>query len=295
LSGAANRGVLCIVATPIGNLEDITLRAIRVLSEADAILAEDTRHTRGLCAHHGIKTRLIALHAHTPAPRIEELAAEIAAGARYALVTDAGTPLVSDPGAELVDLCAQRGVKIEPIPGPSAAIAAISACGLRISSFRFVGFLPRSGARRRDAIAQIARASEATVLFEAPQRTAATLRDIAGTIGDARRAALCRELTKLHEEIVRGTPAELADHAAQNPPRGEVTLVIEGAQGEGEAREVADPAELARELVAAGVRTKDAARLLAERLSIPTRDAYAAILAVSGDDEAGDDEADDEI
>jgi 16S rRNA (cytidine1402-2'-O)-methyltransferase len=272
------RGLLSIVATPIGNLEDVTLRALRTLREASVILAEDTRRTRTLCAHHGIATPLRAFHAHTSSERVEAIVRELADGAHFALVSDAGTPVVSDPGAELVRAAAEAGVRIEPIPGPSAALAALSASGLRASSFRFVGFLPRSGSRRRAAIEGIVRSREATILFEAPGRVPATLAELAEHgLGD-RPAALCRELTKLHEEIARAAIADLAVRFAE-PPRGEVTLVIEGgAEDEAPAE---DPSEVAQALLAGGMRTKDAARELSARTRLPMREAYALVLSLS--------------
>lgn len=274
------RGRLSIVATPIGNLEDVTLRALRVLRECDAILAEDTRRTRVLCTHHGIATPLRSFHAHSSEGTVAALVSELAAGAHFALVSDAGTPLVSDPGAQLVSAAAEAGVQVEPIPGPSAALAAISAAGLHVSAFRFVGFLPRSGGRRTRALEQTARAREATILFEAANRLPETLRDLAAVAGEGRRAAVCRELTKLHEELARGTLGELMAKFAE-APRGEVTLVLEGAPDDALESEGADPETLAKALLARGMRTKDAARELAEVLGVPMRDAYALVLAAS--------------
>lgn len=274
------RGRLSIVATPIGNLEDITLRALRVLRESDVILAEDTRHTRALCSHHDIETPLRAFHAHTPDERVAALARELAEGARFALVTDAGTPLVSDPGARLVSAAAEAGVRVEPIPGPSAALAALSVAGVRANEFRFIGFLPRSGGKRTRALERIARAREASVLFEAPNRIPATLRELAEVVGQDRRAALCRELTKLFEEVARGTLSELAERF-HDAPRGEVTLVVEGAAETVQEESHTEPEALARALLERGMRTKEAARELAEILSWPVRDAYAVVLAVA--------------
>jgi len=276
------RGRLSIVATPIGNLEDITLRALRILRESDAILAEDTRHTRALCTHHGIATPLRSFHAHTPDEQVEAVARELAGGARFALVTDAGTPLVSDPGARLVRAAAEAGVRVEPIPGPSAALAALSVAGIRAPEFRFVGFLPRSGGKRTRALDRIARAREGTILFEAPGRVPATLRELAERVGEERKAAVCRELTKLYEEIARGTLGELAARFAE-APRGEVTLVVEGAPDAMEEESAADPEALARTLLERGMRTKDAAKELAEILSWTVRDAYAVVLAAAKD------------
>ncbi len=280
----SERGRLSVVATPIGNLEDITLRALRVLRECDAILAEDTRHTRALCTHHGIATPLRSFHAHTTDEKVRALIGELSAGAHLALVSDAGTPLVSDPGARLVAGAAEAGVTVESLPGPSAVLAALAVAGLRVGDFRFVGFLPKSGGRRTRALEQLARATEATVLFEAPSRVPGTLRDLAAAAGADRRAALCRELTKMHEEIARGTLGELASRYAE-PPRGEVTIVVEGAAEPSDELD-AEPAELARVLLARGMRTKDAARELASAAGMSARDAYALVLEVAGETDA---------
>ncbi len=277
---AGQGGRLSIVATPIGNLEDVTLRALRVLRECDAVLAEDTRRTKALCAHHGIGTPLRAFHAHTPDAAVSQLVGELVGGAHLSLVSDAGTPLVSDPGAQLVAAAAAAGVRVEPIPGPSAALAAVSVAGLHLGAFRFVGFLPRSGGRRTRALEQAARAREATILFEAANRLPETLRDLVAAAGGERRAAVCRELTKLHEEIARGTLSELLERFAE-APRGEVTLVVEGASEEAVDTEGTPPEELAKALLERGLRTKDAARELAEVLGMPMRDAYALVLAAS--------------
>lgn len=274
------RGRLSIVATPIGNLEDITLRALRVLRESDAILAEDTRHTRALCTHHGIPTPLRSFHAHSSDEQVSALVRELAEGAHFALVSDAGTPLVSDPGARLVSAAAAAGVKVEPIPGPSAALAALSVAGVRAPEFRFIGFLPRSGGKRARAIDRIARSREATILFEAPPRVPSTLRELAERVGADRPAALCRELTKLYEEVARGTLGTLSERFSE-PPRGEVTLVVEGAPETSEEVGETEPEALARALLERGMRTKDAAKELASILSWAVRDAYAVVLAVS--------------
>jgi 16S rRNA (cytidine1402-2'-O)-methyltransferase len=271
-----------VVATPIGNLEDVTLRGLRTLRECDAILAEDTRRTKALCRHHGVPTPLRAFHAHTPDAKVDELVDELRGGAHLALVTDAGTPLVSDPGARLVQRAADAGVKVEPIPGPSAPLAALSAAGLRVGPFRFVGFVPRSGGRRRRALDDVVVSRDATVLFEAANRLPALLRDLSRLAPD-RPAAVCRELTKLHEEIARGTLAELSARYAE-PPRGEVTVVVEGAPEDGEpAVDPAEARERARELLASGLRTKEAAKRLAAETGLSTREAYGLLLDLSSD------------
>jgi 16S rRNA (cytidine1402-2'-O)-methyltransferase len=269
-------GVLQIVATPIGNLEDVTLRALRVLREAQLILAEDTRRTRTLLAHHAITTPLAALHAHTGAARVQALAEELAAGKRYALVSDAGTPLVSDPGRELVEAALARGVTVEAIPGPSALLSALCVAGLRADQFRFLGFLPRSGRRRREALAGIAHDRASSVLFESPNRLSDTLRELATLCAPARRAAVCRELTKLHEEVARGTLHELTERFGE-APRGEITLVIEGEAIERESEdenEEIDVSALLEARRAAGLAPREVAKELASLLGIDKREAY---------------------
>jgi len=278
-------GTLYLVATPIGNLEDITLRALRVLREAECVLAEDTRHSRTLLSHHGIQTRLESLHAHTNATRIDALADALAGGARYALITDAGSPLVSDPGAVLVDAAIARGVRVEAIPGASAVITALSVAGMRSDHFRFTGFLPRSGKRRREALALIAKDSSTTILFEAPRRLADTLVDLREACGGARRAAVCRELTKLHEEVARGTLDELCEKFPDDA-RGEITIVVSGLDDSqaSEAPAISDEdldaridAELAR-----GGHTKEIASSLAAELSLDPRQTYRRVLSRKG-------------
>ncbi|MFK7985287.1 MAG: 16S rRNA (cytidine(1402)-2'-O)-methyltransferase [Sandaracinaceae bacterium] len=278
-SGSRAGGRLSVVATPIGNLDDITLRALRTLGECDLILAEDTRRSRILCAHHGVKTPLRAFHAHSSEGTVEQLADALLNGAHYALVSDAGTPLVSDPGARLCAAAIARGVRVEPIPGASAVLAALAASGLGGGSFRFVGFLPRGGKARRLALADVLDAREATVMFESPKRLKATLADLA-KIAPERPAVVGRELTKLHEEMLRGTLSELAG-AFDKPPRGEITLVLKGAPPR---VAEADPQEIEARLAALleeGMRTKDAARTVASELGVSVRDAYAVAVGLT--------------
>lgn len=272
----ATSGRLFVVATPIGNLEDVTLRAIRVLRECELVLAEDTRRSRTLLSHHAIGTPLRAFHAHTPPSVIEELCARLEAGARIALVTDAGTPMVSDPGAELVAAARARGLDVEALPGASAPLVALCSAGFVASRFRFVGFLPRGGKRRRELLEAIARDGDAVVLFEAPSRLGATLRDLAGSLGD-RELAVCRELTKLHEEVVRGTASALAERFAE--ARGEITIVIGPTTFDPpEPPDEETVRERARALVEEGLGAKEAADALAEQLQIPRREAYRIVL-----------------
>jgi 16S rRNA (cytidine1402-2'-O)-methyltransferase len=268
---------LYVVATPIGNLGDISLRAIETLRAVPLVAAEDTRLTRRLWARHGIETRLVSYHAQSPPARRDQLLAHLAGGADLALVTDAGTPLVSDPGAELVAEWAQRGGQVVPIPGPSAVLAALVASGLPAARWAFEGFLPRRGRERRQRLERVATDERTTILFEAPGRTAATLAELAAACAPDRRAAVCRELTKLHEETWRGTVAHLAERAAVRPPRGEVTIVVAGAS-EDSAGPSAVSLERARSevdrLVGEGMSRSSAAREVASRTGLPRRELF---------------------
>ncbi len=289
-------GTLWLVATPIGNLEDITLRALRILRECDAVLAEDTRRTKVLLNHHGIGSRLESLHAHSSPARVDALAQRLAAGESFALVTDAGTPIVSDPGEALVSAALARDVKVEGIPGASAVTTALCVAGLKAAHFRFIGFLPRSGKRRRNALSAIASDPLTSVLFEAPQRIRDTVRELREVCGPGRRAAVCRELTKLHEQVLR-TPLGELEEALGEAPRGEITLVIEGRDYDEEPEPAADD-ELVRqralELLAAGSGVKDAARSLSEELGVDRREAYRRVLALRNENEdAGPDDDED--
>jgi 16S rRNA (cytidine1402-2'-O)-methyltransferase len=268
-------GILYVVATPIGNLADITLRALDVLRAVPLVAAEDTRLTRRLFARHGIGTRLVSYHARSGPGRERELLDHLRGGADLALVSDAGTPAVSDPGDGLVNGWAAEGGRVVPIPGPSAVLAAVAASGVAGPRWAFEGFLPRSGRERRDRLARIAADERGCVLFEAPGRVAATLRDLADACGGERLAAVCRELTKLHEEIVRGSLAELA--AADIAARGEFVIVVGPGEPTGQA---ADAVTLARaeveRLVAEGAARGDAARRVAASTGLPRRALYGA-------------------
>lgn len=281
--GPPGGGTLYVVATPIGNLADISLRALEVLRAVPLVAAEDTRHTRRLWARHGLTTRLVSYHARSPASRTEELLDHLGSGSDLALVTDAGTPLVSDPGSSLVGGWAERGGRLIPIPGPSAVLAALVASGLPVARWSFEGFLPRRGGERRERLARIRADDRATVLFEAPGRTAATLEDLRGACGDDRRAAVCRELTKLHEETVRGTLGELTRRAREQPPRGEVTIVVAGATvrnevaAHAESHDVDASAEARARvdaLMREGMARSAAARTVARETGLPRRDLF---------------------
>lgn len=277
---------LYVVATPIGNLDDITLRALRVLRAVDLIAAEDTRHTRQLLEHHGIRARLVAYHDHVEAERAADLVQRIAAGTSLALVSDAGTPLVADPGYRLVRAAVAAGVRVVPIPGPSAPIALLSCAGLATDRFTFVGFLPSRQAARRRAIAELADRGETLLLLESPHRLAATLADLAAGLGD-REAVIGRELTKRFEELKRGTLAALAAAYAvadQGGVRGEIVLAIAGraADAEGATTDAATLDELLRARLDAGEPLAAVARAVAAELDVPRRTVYQRALALKG-------------
>lgn len=220
-------GTLYLVATPIGNLEDITLRALRILGEVDIIAAEDTRHTMKLLNHHEIKTPLLSYHEHNKEKQLDRILEFLAKG-DVALVSDAGTPGLSDPGYELVQAIIKEGHTISPIPGPSAPIAALIASGLPIDSFIFLGYLPRRSNERKKLLQSIANESRTVVLFEVPHRLKQSLEEFKSFFGGERQLAICRELTKIHEEVIRGTISEIQVHFRNVEPRGEFTLVIAG-------------------------------------------------------------------
>lgn len=271
-------GTLHIVSTPVGNLEDITLRALRILGEVDVVLAEDTRHTIGLLRHHGIEADLRAFHAHSGERVKERVLQELAEGRTFALVSDAGTPLLSDPGAELVQAAIAVGAQVVPIPGASAALAALVVAGLRSDRFRFLGFPARSGRRRRELLQAIVGAEETQIVYESPRRVRALLEELAPELGD-RPVALARELTKLHEEVVRGTAGEVLAALPDEGPRGEIVLLIGGR----EAPEEADPEEIdefLRQRVAAGDKPRVAAKAAASRFGLTSRDAYQKVLSL---------------
>jgi 16S rRNA (cytidine1402-2'-O)-methyltransferase len=261
-------GRLVVCPTPIGNLEDVTLRVLATLAEADLVACEDTRHTKVLLDRHSIGARLISVHEHNEDARAEALVARIREGAVIALVSDAGMPLVSDPGFALVRACLATDLPVEVLPGPSATVTALVASGLPGESWRFVGFLPRA---RGELEALLANAAETLVAFESPRRLAATLMLLAARDPE-RPVAVCRELTKLHEEVRRGSAAELADHYRENPPRGEVVLVC-GAAPPGEVDRERALAAL-RKLIDAGARARPAASAVATLTGLGANELY---------------------
>ena len=276
----AASGTLFVVATPIGNLGDVTLRSLEVLRAVPLVAAEDTRLTRRLFDRHGITTRLVSYHARSGKGREAELLEQLRSGADVALVTDAGTPAISDPGEGLVSAWAAEGGIIVPIPGASAVTAAVAATGVAGPRWSFDGFLPRSGRERRARLERIASDLRGTVLFEAPNRVSATLRDLAAAAGDERPAAVCRELTKVHESIVRGTLGDLSEASADGsiPQRGEFVIVVGSLEltksRAPDADAIAEARAKVEELVSSGVARGEAARRLAAITGIPRRRLY---------------------
>jgi 16S rRNA (cytidine1402-2'-O)-methyltransferase len=218
-------GCLYVVATPIGNLEDITLRALRVLKEADVIACEDTRQTLKLLSHFDIQRRLVSYHEHNEITRAPEIVIELEQGAKVALVSDAGTPTISDPGHRLVSLCLRHGIKVVPVPGAAAFVAALSASGMPVEEFAFVGFLPARQSGRRKALRGLAAEPRTIAIYEAPHRVSDTLEDALEILGN-RPAVIAREVTKLYEEFLRGHLQDLAAAVRKTPARGEITLLI---------------------------------------------------------------------
>lgn len=224
-SAVSAGGCLYVVGTPIGNLEDITLRALRILKEVDLIACEDTRHTQKLLQHYNLEKPLLSYHEHNELTRSSELLIKLEQGAKIALVSDAGMPLVSDPGYRLVTLCLRHKIPVVPIPGPSALVAALAGCGLPGEEFVFVGFLPARSGRRRRSLERLRLEDRTIVLYEAPHRLQESIADAIEILGD-RPACLARELTKVHEEFRRGNLSDLAQHLNDHPARGEITLLI---------------------------------------------------------------------
>lgn len=278
---ARDRGCLYLVATPIGNLQDITVRALRTLEEVDLIACEDTRQTAKLLRHYGIRKPLLSYHEHNELTRSAELVIRLEQGARIALVSDAGTPVISDPGHHLVSLCLRHHFPVVPIPGPSALIAALAVSGLPTEEFLFVGFLPARAGARRKALDQLAADSRTIVLYEAPHRVVETLADALDRLGQ-RPAVIAREVTKLHEEFLRGDLDELLVRTRAHPLRGEITLLIGPAQ-QGAAGRSPAPASLndrvQQIMREQSLDRKAALKAVARERGITRREAYKQLLA----------------
>ncbi len=282
-------GTLFLVSTPIGNLGDLSRRASQTLGSVSRILAEDTRHTRKLLSHLGLSTPLVSLHAHNEASREGAVLEWLEGGEELALVSDAGTPLVSDPGARLVAAVLDAGHRVVPIPGPSAVLAALAGSGLPTDRFTFLGFLPRKGRAREGFLGRIAAAPDTVVLFESPERTQALLQALLERCGRGRRGVVAREITKLHEEFIRGSLEEILDHVRANPPRGEITLVLEAAPCAPGGEEADEEAALAlsQTLLEEGLAPSQVAREVARRLRLPRNQAYRLVQSRSPEEGKG--------
>ena len=279
---------LYLVSTPIGNLDDVSRRAAETLKSVHRILAEDTRRSRVLADHVGAEAPLVSVHAHNEAERIERITGWLDAGEDLALVTDAGTPLVSDPGGRVVSAVVEKGHRVVPIPGPSAVLAALVASGLPADRFAFLGFPARKGRQRDADLERVATSEETVVLFESPHRLVRLLDELEERCGADRRAAVARELTKLHEEFVRGTLPEVAAYYREAPPRGEVTVVVAPAGEDGAADPVdveAEAARLGRELLEDGMRPSTVAKEVARRLDLGRNEAYRIVHDLEGTDD----------
>ncbi|HEY9642567.1 MAG TPA: 16S rRNA (cytidine(1402)-2'-O)-methyltransferase, partial [Coleofasciculaceae cyanobacterium] len=279
-------GTLYIVGTPIGNLEDITFRALEVLRKADAIAAEDTRHTGRLLQHFQISTPQISYHEHNCHSRHPELLQRLQQGQAIALVSDAGMPGISDPGYELAKFCIEAGIPVVPIPGVTAVITALSAAGLPSDRFVFEGFLPAKGQERRDRLAAIATEARTVVLYESPHRLRQTLQDLSEAVGAERPMAIARELTKLHEQFWRGSVAAAIVYYQTRNPQGEYTLILSGCEtAQPILSESALLAEL-QQLIQQGISRSQASRQLAQQTALPRRHIYQLALTLPDDSAA---------
>jgi 16S rRNA (cytidine1402-2'-O)-methyltransferase len=277
-------GTLYLVATPIGNLADITHRALEVLREVDLIACEDTRHTHKLLRHYGIDTKTISYHEHNEQQRAEELIGLLKQGSDVAVVSDAGTPAISDPGFRLVRTAIENDVRIVPLPGPSALVAALVATGLPTDEFFFAGFLPARTGARRARLNELRAVPGTLIFYEAPHRLASSLRDAYEVLGE-REAVVARELTKLHEEIRRGRLSELAEHYSTNEPRGEIVLLIDRTvldQATAEDFKNVSIATLVEQFEAAGLVHRAALKKAARELQLSRAEAYRRLLAERG-------------
>lgn len=282
VASANGAGTLYLCATPIGNLEDMTYRAVRMLGEAPLIAAEDTRHTRQLLAHFGIHTRLTSYHEHNKFEKGPELIEYLLAGNDLVCVSDAGLPGICDPGAHLAELAIAAGIRVSPLPGANAGLSALICSGLDTTLFTFVGFLPKTSKKQRETLAKIKNYAGTLIFYEAPHHLRATLAALLDGLGD-REAVLGRELTKRFEEFRRGPLSELIAYYEENDPRGEYVILVSGADesaaSDNEDAATADPVELCKTLITQGLDKKSAMRETAKKLGLSRRDVYQALLA----------------
>ncbi|MBE6546399.1 MAG: 16S rRNA (cytidine(1402)-2'-O)-methyltransferase [Ruminococcaceae bacterium] len=269
-------GTLYLVATPIGNLADLSERARKVLSEVDLIAAEDTRNSLRLLTHFGISKPMVSYHEHNRRERGEELATRLLAGESCALITDAGTPAISDPGEDLVALCAERGIPVTSVPGACAMVTALTLSGLPTRRFTFEGFLPVPKKERRERLAELAAETRTFILHEAPHKLKTTLADLKQALGGERRIALCRELTKLNEEVLRMTLSEATAYYEEREPRGEYVLVVEGGSAAEGKNKICDltPEEAVADYLAQGMSRNEAIKAAAKALGLSRGEVY---------------------
>jgi len=277
-------GRLSVVGTPIGNLGDLSARAAQVLASVDAVICEDSRRTGRLLSHLGARSdgrpALVVANEHTEVPRLGQILDRLAAGEHLALVTDAGMPTVSDPGRHIVAAAIDNGHPVEIVPGPTAVSSALALSGLATGRYVFEGFLPRKGRERADRLAEVADEKRAVVIYESPNRVVATLADLAGVCGGDRQVAVARELTKLHEEVVRGTLAEAAEHFRANDPRGEFVLVVDGRPAQSGPVDDDDLIEALRRSIGDGNSKRDAVAEVAKATGEPRRRVYELSIAL---------------
>lgn len=277
------KGTLYLVATPIGNLEDMTYRAVRVLGEVDLIAAEDTRHTRKLLSHYDIHTPLTSYHEHNKFEKGPELVQEMLKGKDIACVSDAGLPGICDPGAHLAELCIEAGIAVSPLPGANAGLSALICSGLDTTEFTFIGFLPKTAKKAQELLERIKSYRGTLIFYEAPHHLKGTLSQLIKILGAERRAVAAREITKKFEEFKRSTLGELLDYYTENEPRGEFVVVVSGSDEaelaeKDEAAVVNDPVTMVAQLEGEGLNRKEAMRETAKRLGMSRRDVYQALL-----------------
>lgn len=267
-------GILYVTGTPIGNLEDITLRQLRILEEVDFIAAEDTRVTRKLLTHFELKTPLVSYHDHSGISAAHAIADRIEGGECCAIVTDAGMPCISDPGEELVRICRERGISVQAVPGPSAVVTALSVSGGSTAQFVFYGFLPVDKKPRLSMLDQLKTEQRTAILYEAPHKLCRTIADLQTVCGGERKLSLCRELTKIHEEVLRFSLDEAAAYYESHEPRGEFVLVMDGAEPVQEELTVEDALRLAEHYIEGGMSAAAAAKLAAKESGCPKQEIY---------------------
>lgn len=277
------QGYLYLVATPIGNLEDMTYRAVRILNEVDLIAAEDTRNTRKLLSHYDIHTPLTSYHEHNKFTKGPELITKLNEGLSIAVVSDAGLPGIADPGTHIAQLAIEEGIKVMPIPGANAALSALICSGIDTVKFTFIGFLPKTSKKRKELLETIKTRTETLIFYETPYHLKDMLKELKLVLGENRKASTCRELTKKFEEFTRGSLGELVDYYNENEPRGEFVVVVSGASVEDiEAKDVAiesiSPVEYVQNLIDKGINKKEAMRMAAKALNMSRRDIYQELL-----------------